>query len=233
MKKRVLIIGGSRGIGLYLCKHLSELEVHATYRANYKINDSIIWHKLDLKYCNEFDGFIKKLSKLKYKFNYVLFVAAHTPALIYEDGVTFKKELNADTFSKYFLINAIAPTILFEKLYINKLLSKNAVVVFFSSQAGSISLRGKLSHNVPGGNMVYRASKAALNSCVKNISYDINSNELTIIALHPGWVQTDSGGKDADIDMENASIQIKNKIYNLTSADHGKFLTLNNQELEW
>ncbi|MDA8675825.1 SDR family NAD(P)-dependent oxidoreductase [Alphaproteobacteria bacterium] len=233
MKKKVLIIGGSRGIGFYLCKQLSELEVHATYRSNYSKYDNIIWHKLDLGYCDQFDDFVNKLSKNKHKFNYVLFVAAHTPALIGEEGVTFQQKLNADSFSKYFLINAIAPSILFEKIYINKLLSKNAVIVFFSSQAGSISLRGKLSHNLPGGNMVYRASKAALNSCVKNISYDTNPEELTIIALHPGWVQTDSGGIDADIDMENASIQIKNRIYNLSSKDHGKFLTLNNQELEW
>ena len=41
---------------------------------------------------------------------------------------------------------------------------------------------------------IYRISKSALNSAVKSISYDLSKTNMIIVALHPGWVRTKSGG---------------------------------------
>ncbi len=49
-----------------------------------------------------------------------------------------------------------------------------------------MSNRGKLKHNLKGGNKFYRISKSSLNSGVKNITDDLDHTNIKIVFLHPG-----------------------------------------------
>lgn len=230
--KKILIIGGANGLGSSLCKHFSGFDIHATFRKNYVDVDGVIWHFLDLSMPP--NDFIRSLQEQNLVFDIILFVAAHTPNAVIDDvGVTFGNGLQQEKFKTYFEINTIAPLIIFEKLYSNNCIAQNATIVFFSSRAGSISLRGKLPHNVPGGNLIYRMSKAALNSGIRNIAYDLADEEITVFALHPGWVRTSSGGNKADLDVMEAGKKISDFILKSSRDYHGKFLTLDDNELEW
>jgi len=51
---------------------------------------------------------------------------------------------------------------------------------------------------------MYRASKAALNIIVKNLSIELAPRGVTCIMFHPGWVRTDMGGRNANVSPENS-----------------------------
>ena len=55
-----------------------------------------------------------------------------------------------------------------------------------------------------GAYYMYRASKAALNVVVKNLSIELAPRGITCVALHPGWVRTDMGGPNADVSPEES-----------------------------
>ena len=114
-----------------------------------------------------------------------------------------------------------------------KLLNSKAKMIFFSSLAGSIHNRGKLKHNKKGGDLIYRISKAALNVAVKNIAYDFSDTDYSIIAIHPGWVRTRGGDKNADLSIGYVSKKIFDLIYDLKSKDTGKFLNYDGRTIKW
>jgi NAD(P)-dependent dehydrogenase (short-subunit alcohol dehydrogenase family) len=55
-----------------------------------------------------------------------------------------------------------------------------------SSILGSIALTTS-----PGSISPYNVSKAAENMYTKELAEDLRSENFTILAIHPGWVQTD------------------------------------------
>jgi NAD(P)-dependent dehydrogenase (short-subunit alcohol dehydrogenase family) len=88
----------------------------------------------------------------------------------------------------------------------------------------------------PGGSL-YRASKAALNSVLKDTSLIYGPNQgkpgATCVALHPGWVKTDMGGAGADLEVEHSARDLCATLARLTPADNGSFLNHNGQPLSW
>ncbi|MGR5456767.1 SDR family NAD(P)-dependent oxidoreductase, partial [Vibrio alfacsensis] len=88
-------------------------------------------------------------------------------------------------------INTIAPLKLVEALYPKIQKSTIRKIACLSSKVGSMT------ENTSGGGYIYRSSKAALNSVVKSLSNDLSQEGITVLALHPGWVQTEMGGPNA------------------------------------
>jgi NAD(P)-dependent dehydrogenase (short-subunit alcohol dehydrogenase family) len=109
----------------------------------------------------------------------------------------------------------------------NVLQSDRRIIAFLSSKMGSIS------DNTSGGSYMYRSSKAALNAVVKSLSLDLKDRGVIAVALHPGWVKTDMGGKDAPT-LPRESIQGMRKVLqDLRQEDTGKFLSYDGSEVPW
>nr|XP_045603754.1 C-factor-like [Procambarus clarkii] len=135
-------------------------------------------------------------------------------------------------------INAIAPLMLTKALLPQiktaasqmdgtGLSVKRAAVINISSILGSIA------QNEQGGQYPYRASKAALNAITKSQSIDLRSFNILVTCLHPGWVQTDMGGKSASLTpLESVSGIIKT-LHNLTEDHHGGFYLYDGKQLPW
>lgn len=71
-----------------------------------------------------------------------------------------------------------------------------------------------------GGNaFIYRASKAAAINLTRNLAIDLKSDGIAIGAYHPGWVRTDMGGAEADIDASE-SAQGLIKRFDCLGLDH-------------
>ncbi|OJT05879.1 C-factor [Trametes pubescens] len=77
----------------------------------------------------------------------------------------------------------------------------------------------------------YAMSKAALNMLA--YKQKVEKPDFTIITLCPGWVQTDMGGKEAVLKPEDSVAGIIKVITNATTADSGKYLCHNGEEIPW
>lgn len=96
-----------------------------------------------------------------------------------------------------------------------------------SSRMASMGLR-----NAPSG-WLYRASKAALNSALKDMSLVLGPQGVTCVTFHPGWVKTDMGGAGADIDVATSVKGIRATLAALKPAQNGSFLNYDGAELPW
>ena len=105
-------------------------------------------------------------------------------------------------------------------------LAPGARLAVISSRMGSIGLRGS-----PAG-WLYRASKAALNSVLKDVSL-VLAGRAVCVALHPGWVRTDMGGAGADLAVPDAVADMRRTLVALTPADNGGFFNHDGQALAW
>jgi NAD(P)-dependent dehydrogenase (short-subunit alcohol dehydrogenase family) len=105
-------------------------------------------------------------------------------------------------------------------------LALGAKVAVISSRMGSIGLRGSTY------GWLYRASKAALNSVLKDASIAL-AGRAVCVAFHPGWVRTDMGGPQADLPVERSVADLRAVLARLTVADNGAFLDHDGQPLAW
>lgn len=140
---------------------------------------------------------------------------------------TVLANMNTDDFFTQVQVNALGPLKLAETFVDNIALSNAKIIAFQSSIMGSTSL------NEGGGFYSYRASKAMLNMFVKNLSIGLKHRNITVIALHPGWVKTRMGGPDAALRVED-SVAGQQKIFETINLENtGTFINYDGQQLAW
>ena len=105
-------------------------------------------------------------------------------------------------------------------------LAPGARLAVLSSRMGSIGLRSSTS------GWLYRASKAALNSVLKDVSLALAGRAICV-SLHPGWVQTDMGGGGADLGVARSVADLRATVGRLGPADNGGFFNHDGQPLAW
>ncbi|WP_326539354.1 SDR family oxidoreductase [Pseudorhodoferax sp.] len=77
---------------------------------------------------------------------------------------------------------------------------------------------------------VYRASKAALNMVVASAQHDYP--QATMVALSPGWVQTDMGGAAATLTVDASVAAMRQALAGLTPQQRGAFLDYDGRPFE-
>ncbi|RUS21664.1 4-dihydrotrisporin dehydrogenase [Endogone sp. FLAS-F59071] len=78
-----------------------------------------------------------------------------------------------------------------------------------------------------------RMSIFIFNLVTRCYALDLLSEKFTVLALHPGWVQTDMGGKSASISPPESISGMLQVIEKVTAADSGKFLDYQGSSLPW
>jgi NAD(P)-dependent dehydrogenase (short-subunit alcohol dehydrogenase family) len=105
-------------------------------------------------------------------------------------------------------------------------LAPGARLAVLSSRMGSMGLRAASS------GWLYRASKAALNSVLKDASLEL-AGKAICVAFHPGWVRTDMGGAGADIDVATSVADMRRTLAGLQPQDNGAYLNHDGLPLAW
>ncbi len=97
------------------------------------------------------------------------------------------------------------------------------------------SVMGSMQNTTSGNAVLYRVSKAALNMVVRCAQAE--QADVTVLALHPGWVQTDMGGTAAPLTPEQSASSLRqtlNRILEQRDPNHrGAFLNHDGSTLPW
>ena len=80
---------------------------------------------------------------------------------------------------------------------------------------------------------LYRASKAALNSVLKDASITFGAQGVTCVAFHPGWVQTDMGGSSASLTPEHSVRDLRATLAKVDASANGSFLNHDGAPIAW
>ena len=79
------------------------------------------------------------------------------------------------------------------------------------------------------GSWLYRVSKSALNMAVASARFDYP--RATMVLLHPGWAQTDMGGAEAPVRVEDSVRGMRQLL--ASGPANGSFLQYDGEPLDW
>jgi NAD(P)-dependent dehydrogenase (short-subunit alcohol dehydrogenase family) len=222
--KTALIIGASRGIGHeFVRQYLAEgWRVLATHR---KPDDGEALavlgaepHPLDVTDAAAVEALAARLAGRALD---VLVINAG----IFPQGDDDLTQPDEASFIEGMRTNVLAPTRLAAAL--SPLMAASGTVGFLSSRMGSMTMH----HGTNA--LFYRSSKAALNMVVRHFANAWQDRGVRTIALHPGWVRTDMGGSNADIDAATSVTGLRRVLAEGGMERSGGFFSYDGEALPW
>ncbi len=209
--KNVLITGISKGIGYALMERfLTEgYKVIGTY-LNTPISyshENLTMFKLDLLESQSIEKCVNDIAALEVKIDIVVNNAG---ALLDED----ETRVNIEKLRETLEINLIGTIDWTERNIL--ILSDSAHIVNISSSAGSLGGKKETeiefanSSHFPFHYPAYKISKTALNMYTRTLAarFIHEKKDIIVSSIHPGWVKTDMGGPEADIEPSEAAEHI-------------------------
>ena len=224
--KTALIIGASRGLGLGLVQRLQEdgWNVIATVRDPQKAGalasvPGVRIEQLEMNDTAQLDGLKQRLQGEVFD---LLFVNAGVMGPLPQDLETVRNQDIGDLF----MTNAVAPIRVARRL-VGQVREGSGVLAFMSSILGSVT--------VPDGGEVclYKASKAALNSMINSFVVEQQRPGLCVLVMHPGWVKTDMGGENAEIDVLTSTRGMLEQIKAQSGKGGLRFINYKGEPLTW
>jgi NAD(P)-dependent dehydrogenase (short-subunit alcohol dehydrogenase family) len=226
--KHALIVGGSRGLGLGLAReHLARgWRVTATARTQSadldtlrrEMDGRLAVETLDITSREQVAALATRLHGQTFD---LLFL---NPGIMAGRGAALGDVPDSD-IQTLFLTNAISPIRVADALA--GLVAPGRMIAFMSSVLGSIGT------NDDGRAELYRASKAALNSLIRSFRARHAADAITVLALHPGVVQTSMGGPGAPLGIETSVRGLADVIATRWGSGGQAFVDYRNNVIQW
>ena len=197
--KTILITGVSRGIGKAVAQRFLENGDFVIGTSTRGIVDldgkNLKTFELDLSKPNSIKNCLNKIKKLNRKVD----------ILINNAGIAVEDEAKKSTIDTKYLrktleVNLIGTVHFTEKII--PLMNAGGHIINISSCDGSLEHAG-YTLNYPS----YRISKTAINMVTRILSVRLK-DKIKVSSVHTGWVKTDMGGDDADIEPKEAAEDI-------------------------
>lgn len=227
----VIITGANRGIGLSLTKQLLKAG-HRIYAARRQSSDNqalmalmldnpdqLSIHPLDVTSSASCHAFAEDIGE------------ATIDVLVNNAGILDTYDLAPDTldidsFEKVLAVNTLGPVRVTQALLPSLRRSSAPLILNISSIMGSLAAAGR-------GALAYRTSKAALNMAMSVYGAALETEGFKTVLVHPGWVQTDMGGKSADITPEQSAEGIAWLVQHPEDYKNGAFINYKGEQLAW
>lgn len=231
----IVITGANRGIGLALVKsyvangdrvyalcrrpdQCTELDQLAASAAG-----QLTLHQVDMADGNSIDNVNQVLgdNPVDVLLNVAGIIGGRT------DKLTDAPFTEADfaAWREAFEVMTIGPFRLTQALLPNLIAAKGKVLTV-SSQIGASTWPY-------GGMYAYGATKAAVNRLMLSLAIDLKDQGVSIATVHPGYVQTDMGGPNAEITPQESAAGIQAVAAKLTLDTSGSFFKWNGELHPW
>jgi NAD(P)-dependent dehydrogenase (short-subunit alcohol dehydrogenase family) len=125
-----------------------------------------------------------------------------------------------------FMTNAVAPMRV-ARAFLDRVRNGPGIVAFMSSGLGSVA------NKTDSYSELYSASKAALNSLSRSFAASLGGRRVTVLAVAPGWVRTDMGGRSASLSVEESVRGIVDMLESRAGTGRHGFVDHRGREVEW
>jgi NAD(P)-dependent dehydrogenase (short-subunit alcohol dehydrogenase family) len=225
-ERTALILGTSRGLGLRLVRLHRERgwNVVATVRDESAVSEpfrhdsKIEIARLDVTNQAEIDALATQLAGRRFD---LLFVNAG----ISNDPAKTIGQVTTEEFVRLMVTNALGPMRCLEAFA--PLVRERGTMAVMSSGLGSVA------NNTRGGWEAYRASKAALNTLLRSFAVRHGGRGQTILAIAPGWSQTEMGGPDAPLDPDDSVRGVIDTLASLEGTGKHEFVDYRGERVPW
>jgi len=197
-----LVSGGNRGIGLEVCRQLSEQGVTVVIGSRDEdrgraaaegLEGNVVPHQLDVADAGSVD---RMATFLEDRFGR-LDVLVNNAAISNDNGQRgvdadldrVKEALEANLFGAWRLCEVAIP-----------LMRRNGYGRIVNVSTGLAALE-----DMGGGSPGYRVSKTALNVLTRILASELRGSGILVNAVNPGWVQTEMGGSGATRPVEEGA----------------------------
>jgi NAD(P)-dependent dehydrogenase (short-subunit alcohol dehydrogenase family) len=221
--KNAVVTGANRGIGLELTRQLldSGYNVHATYRSNkggleHIDSDKLSIYKLDVRDQMQISNIVQSVDKIDLLINNAGVADGRWQSI---------SEIDMEHALEVLNVNAVSPVLVTQQSLPK--LANGSKVVMMSSLMGSISD----CHS--GRSYAYRASKTALNMFSMAMKNELDANGISLLIMHPGWVETDMGGPNAPLSTEESVSGIMQRIDEQDMSMSGRYVEYDGSPIEW
>lgn len=202
-EKTILVTGATSGIGFEVCNQISKYggNIIGIGRNDNKLEEM-------KKNISGFEGICFDLEKLDNieelieKINIPLDGIIHAAGIVQLQPIKF---IDIELVNKIRTINYDSIVLIISKLLKKKAIKKESSIVFISSIAGEVGMKG---------NAIYSATKAALNSTAKVLASELASQGIRVNTIAPGQVETELTKQIAE-QVSSEAIEIDKKKYPL------------------
>jgi NAD(P)-dependent dehydrogenase (short-subunit alcohol dehydrogenase family) len=224
-----LIVGASRGLGLGLVREYLDRgwRVIATERASgasvglaelkAQVGDRLTLATVDINVPEQVRALAGQVADRPLD---LLFVNAG----VSDDPSLTIGQVASEEFTRVFQTNALAPMRVVD--WLGGQVAPRGTIAVMTSALGSVS--GEQS----GGYEVYGASKAALNKLFRGYAVRAGA-ERSLLAIMPGWVQTDMGGSAAPLDVATSVRGIADAVAARSAQAGVAFIDYQNSPVAW
>jgi NAD(P)-dependent dehydrogenase (short-subunit alcohol dehydrogenase family) len=224
----VLLTGANRGLGLEFVRQYAARgwRVHACCRIPDDATElkalagpNVIVHALDVR-----DH--ARITELARAITEPIDLLLNNAGIYGPNKMSFG-QIDYAAWADVFAVNTMAPMRLAECFIEQVARSERKTLACVSSFMGSIG------GNAGGRHYLYRASKAALNAVVRSLAIDLRDRGVHVVTLHPGWVKTDMGGADADLEIPVSVANVIALLDRIGAEHSGKFFNHDGSGLPW
>lgn len=224
--KRVLVVGGNRGLGLNIVQELSACgaETIVTSRAAWDgggLSNVQVIAGIEV---TDFDSMKKMCGEIKAPLDYVIFVAGYFPDIVDNlDSVQEKEAIKQIDVCALGPLRCVAAMKQADQL-------KGVKVAIISSQAGSTTWRFTQNKD-KGGDYGHHMSRAACNIGAVIMSEELKSAGVPIVMLHPGFNRTEMTkkyehiwDKEGAVDPKEGAKRVLFEVKNISMKTSGQFI---------
>lgn len=228
-KKIVLITGSNKGIGLETAKQLLErgYDVYISSRNITKGHEAVEkLNKIGLKPrfvqidVTELDSIVKAKQQIEQEVGKIDILINNAGIMLDKTGVL---DMTIEVLETTMKTNVYGPLLMIQKFY--PIINSGGKIINISSILGQLK---SMKNYSPG----YSLSKTALNAITRQTAAALAKHNIAVYSIHPGWVKTDMGGTDAELDIKEGAFTSVWLATEGTMEQTGQFFYAKN-ELNW